>query len=334
MALCDHIQGLALPDEDLLQLLQADVRGLYPLTSHNWQVRLEDAGERWAYYDEWGITHHRPKDGGLYFSIVHVPLDDPELTVQDLDRYPWPDQGDPRRIAGLRGQAERHRAAGRATLLKEPFAGIFTMAQRFRGMERLMLDLATGAPLAEALLDKALALQVAYWEMCLPALQDVVDVISLGDDFGTQSSQLVSPAMFRRLFKPRLAALFNIIRTLAPTSYVFFHSCGSVRPIISDFVEIGVQILNPVHIRAAGMEPKALKRDFGCDLVFWGGGVDTQDVLPYGSAQDVRDDVRRNIEALAPGGGYVFNTVHNIQADVPPENIMAMWEAWREYGAY
>jgi uroporphyrinogen decarboxylase len=140
--------------------------------------------------------------------------------------------------------------------------------------------------------------------------------------------------MFREQLKPRLKTLFDCVKRLAPDARRFFHSCGNVRPLIPDFIEIGVQILNPVHVGAKDMEPVALKRDFGDALVFWGGGVDTQGVLPYGTPEEVRDDVRRNVEALAPGGGYVFNTVHNIQADVPPENIVAMWEALREYGIY
>jgi uroporphyrinogen decarboxylase len=121
------------------------------------------------------------------------------------------------------------------------------------------------------------------------------------------------------------------VTRLAPDAKRFFHSCGNVRPLLPDFIEIDVQILNPVHIRARGMEPAALKRDFGDALVFWGGGVDTQGVLPSGTPDEVKDDVRRNVEALAPGGGFVFNTVHNIQADVPPQNIVAMWEALQEY---
>jgi len=116
--------------------------------------------------------------------------------------------------------------------------------------------------------------------------------------------------------------------------FLFFHSCGNVRPFLPDFIEDGVDILNPIHVAAAGMEPAALKRDFGGVLTFWGGGVDTQQVLPHGTPQEVQDDVRRNLDALAPGGGYVFNTVHNIQSDVPPENILAMWEALREFGIY
>jgi uroporphyrinogen decarboxylase len=140
--------------------------------------------------------------------------------------------------------------------------------------------------------------------------------------------------MFRRLIKPRLKVLFETLSQSAPHAKRFFHSDGNVRPLIPDFLEIGVDILNPIHIRAQDMAPAGLKRDFGRDLVFWGGGVDTQGILPHGTPRQVKDDVCRNIEALAPGGGYVFNTIHNIQADVPPENIIAMWEALQEYGVY
>ncbi|MEJ2210566.1 MAG: uroporphyrinogen decarboxylase family protein, partial [Anaerolineae bacterium] len=163
---------------------------------------------------------------------------------------------------------------------------------------------------------------------------DVVDVVAEFDDYGTQTSLLISPAMFRRLLKPRLAVLFGRLAELAPRARRFFHSCGSVRPIIPDLIEVGVEILNPVHVRAAGMEPAGLKRDFGDALVFWGGGVDTQGVLPSGTPQQVRDDVRRNVEALAPGGGFVFSPVHNVQPDVPVGNMMAMWQALAKYGAY
>jgi uroporphyrinogen decarboxylase len=170
--------------------------------------------------------------------------------------------------------------------------------------------------------------------MALPRLADVVDIISQADDFGTQTAQLISPRMFRQQLKPHWTVIFDRIRELAPRAHLFFHSCGNVRPLIPDFIELGVQILNPVHIKATGMAPNALKQDFGKDLTFWGGGVDTQGVLPHGTPQQVKDDVHRNIQTLAPGGGFVFNTVHNIQADVPPENIMAMYEALWEYGVY
>lgn len=338
--ICDDVQGLALPDRDLLDAVGVDTRGLFPLNSHNdnvkGRIRREPRGdgeEVEAFIDEWGITQHRPYPGGLYFTSVKHPLEG-SITANDVARHPWPNAGDPRRIAGLRELAEGYRAEGRAVAIKGVLAGIFEMAQRARGMANLMMDMAGDEALAGALLDKMLELKLQFWEMALPQLRDVVDVVSEADDYGTQVSQLISPRMFRKLMKPRLAILFGRIHELAPDAKLFFHSCGNVRPLLPDFIEIGVDILNPVHVRATGMEPVGLKRDFGKDIVFWGGGVDTQDVLPHATPEEVKDDVRRNIEALAPGGGFVFNTVHNIQADVPPENIVAMWDALREYGAY
>lgn len=330
--MCDYIQQLALPDDDVIERLGVDVRGLFPLNSHNWKFDVEDTGDNWIYHDEWGITHRREKDDGLYFSIVEVPLDDPDFTVEDIEQHPWPDMGDPQRIAGLRDQAESYRAEGYAVVLKDPFAGIFEFAQRIVGMENLLLLMAFDDKRVAALFDQLVELKLDFWEMALPQLADVVDVVAQFDDYGTQESQLISPQMFREQIKPHLRVLFERVEQLAPNAKRFFHSCGNVRPLIPDFIEIGVEILNPIHIRATGMEPAALKRDFGDDLVFWGGGVDTQGVLPNGTPQEVKDDVRRNLDALAAGGGYVFNTVHNIQADVPAENTVAMWDALQEYG--
>jgi uroporphyrinogen decarboxylase len=326
--LCDVIQQLAAPDEDVIERLGVDVRGLFPLNSHNWNVVNVDAGEAWEYTDEWGITHRRPKPEGLYYSAVRHPLAG-EISAGDIRAYEWPNTGDSQRVAGLHEQAIAFRSQGKAVMIKGVLAGIFEMAQRVRGMEALLIDMASDESLACALFDKMVELKLAFWEMALPQLADVVDVISEADDYGTQVSQIISPRMFRKLIKPRLKILFERIKQLAPNAGLFFHSCGNVRPLLPDIIELGVDILNPVHIRASGMEPAALKHDFGRDIVFWGGGVDTQGVLPNGSPQEVKDDVRRNVEALAPGGGFVFSTVHNIQADVPPENIMAMWEALR-----
>jgi len=327
--LCDVVQQLALPDDDVIEKLGVDVRGLFPLNSHNWKIEIVDVGEAWEFVDEWGILQHRPKDV-LYYSVWRSPLAGDHVTVDDVRTYPFPNTGDPARIAGLRELALKYRAQGKAVMIKGVLAGIFEMSQRVRGMQNMMMDLAANEALACAFLDKMVELKLAFWEMALPQLGDLVDVISEADDYGTQESQLVSPKMFRQIFKPRLATLFKRIKQLAPHAKLFFHSDGNLRPILPDLAEIGVDILNPIHITAKGMEPVALKRDFGKDFVFWGGGVETQTVLPFGTPQQVKDNVRKNIEALAPGGGYVFNTIHNIQADVPPENIVAMIEALRE----
>ncbi|NLS75993.1 MAG: hypothetical protein GXY76_01905 [Chloroflexi bacterium] len=331
MNICDTVQQLALPDDDLVERWGIDVRGLFPLNAHNWKITNQDAGEYWAYKDEWGITYHYPKDNGLYYSVVENPIGGMMTSPEEINAYPWPNTGDPQRIAGLRALAERYRAQGKAVMIKGVLAGIFEMAQRVRGMSNCLVDLLADEASTEALFDKLLQLKLDFWEMALPQLADVVDVISEADDYGTQTSQLMSPATFRKLMKPRLLTLCRRIKQLAPRSKLFFHSCGSVRELLPDFIEAGIDILNPIHVKATGMEPVALKRDFGKDMVFWGGGVDTQGILPNGTPQEVRDDVRRNVEALAPGGGFVFSTVHNIQADVPPENLVALWETLREY---
>jgi uroporphyrinogen decarboxylase len=334
VALCDAVQQLASIDDDVAARMNIDTRGLYPLNSHNWQVVAEEAGDYWAYRDEWGITHQRPKENGLYYSVVQVPLPQTELTAGDIANHHWPDVAEPERLAGLRELAQQYRTSGYAVILKDAFAGIFEFAQRIVGMENLLVMMITNEKAACALFDRLLQLKLDYWQTALAELGDLVDIVTYADDYGTQESQIISPDMFRRLIKPRVKILFETFIKSAPHAKRFFHSDGNVRPLIPDFIEMGVDILNPIHIRAKDMAPAGLKRDFGRDLVFWGGGVDTQGILPNGTPREVKDDVRRNIEALAPGGGYVFNTIHNIQADVPPENLIAMWQALQEYGAY
>jgi len=331
---CDTIQQLALPADDLVQLWGIDVRGLFPRSSHNWNIRNRDVGEYLEYTDEWGIVYRFPKQDGLYYDIIRNPIPGSSTTPEEIARHPWPDCGDPERIAGLAEQAERYRSQGSAVMIKGVLAGLFEMAQRIRGSENFMVDMLADRPSAEALLDRLLQCKLDFWEMALPRLGGLVDVVSEADDYGTQVSQLLSPALFRELMRPRLRVLFERIHQLAPKARLFFHSCGSIRPILPDLIEIGVDIINPVHVRAAGMEPSALKRDFGDAVVFWGGGVDTQGVLPSGTPAEVREDVYRNVSALMPGGGYVFSTIHNVQADVPPENLVAMWQAFRELGVY
>jgi len=330
----DVVQQAVVPHEDVMQRLEVDTRGVFPLTSANWDVDIRDGGEYWLIEDEWHLSHRMPKSDGYYFSLYQSPLDELTLTPSAIDAIEWPDPVDPRRWEGLRGQAEAFRAQGYPVVMKGLCAGILEMACRVRPMDKFMMDLAMDEAAASHLLRKIADLKARFWEAALADLGDVIDVVAEADDYGTQQSMLISPDMYRRLLKPLQAELFSVIRRHLSDGFIFFHSCGNVRELIPDFIEIGVDALNPVHVRAAGMEPTALKRDFGSDICFWGGGVDTQGVLPNGTPEDVREDVKRNIAALAPGGGYVFNTVHNIQSDVPPENIMAMWEALHEFGQY
>lgn len=332
----DVVQQVVIPHDDVYERLEVDTRGIYPLTSHNWDVygQLEDGGANWVYHDEWGLTQHFPKDNGLWFTVVAHPLADASPVPESVEKHVWPAAADRRRVAGLREAAAAHRAAGKCVVAKSICAGIFEMAQRLRGMENALMDPMVYPEMTDVLYGKLADLKVAYWEMVLEELDGLIDVVCENDDYGTQQSQLISHEQYRHILKHHQAKVFAAIKRAAPDVKLFFHSCGNVRPFLPDFIEMGVDILNPVHVSAAGMEPVALKKDFGDDLVFWGGGVDTQGVLPNGTPAEVREDVKRNVEALAPGGGFVFNTIHNIQADVPPANIMAMWEALQEFGRY
>ncbi len=311
-------------------------RGVFPLTSHNWDVysKLKDCGDYWEYFDEWGFTHHFPKNG-FWFSLVRHPMDEIDFEREEIiENYSWPDARNKNRFAGLREKAIQFRNDNKIVFTKGFCAGLFEMHQRVRGMENAMVDPFLYPINSDKLIGKLADLKIEFWDALLDDVGNVVDIAGEGDDYGTQQSQLISPEHFREYYKPHFVRVLKFINEKAPDIKIMFHSCGNVRPIIPDLIEMGVDILNPVHITATGMDPIQLKKDFGSDIVFWGGGVDTQKVLPSGSIQEVKDNVKRNIDALAPGGGFVFSTVHNIQAEVPPENIMAMWETLEEFGKY
>ncbi|MBM3238077.1 hypothetical protein FJZ31_17435 [Candidatus Poribacteria bacterium] len=282
-----------------------------------------------------------PKENGRYFDLFEHPLKKAE-TSEDIAKYPWPNPTDPARFEGLEDEALNLRPppqpprtqggkTGVAVILGGICAGMLEVSLWMRGFENFYTDLLVNKPVAEAMLDKILEMKLKYWGTILPKVKDNVDIAMEGDDLGMQNSLLVSPDIYRTLIKPRQRQLFSFIKQQAPV-HIFFHTCGSVYEIIPDLIEVGVDILNPIQVSAARMDTKQLKKEFGRDVVFWGGGVDTQRILPCGSPQEVRDEVKRRIEDLAPGGGFVFNTVHNIQADVPPQNIIAMWEMLRNYG--
>lgn len=329
----DVIQQLVIPSESVLEELGSDTRGLFPLTSHNWDVhsKLKDCGNYLEYNDEWGFTHNFPK-GGFWFSLVKSPMEEIDFTQPDIiNSFNWPDAGNKQRFSGLRQRALQIRKQDKIVMTKGLCAGLFEMHQRVRGMENAMLDPMFYPENSDQLIGKLADLKIEFWDAQLDEIGDVVDIIGEGDDYGTQQSQLISPDQFRNYYKPHLARVLSFIKEKKPDAKVLFHSCGNVRPIIPDLIEMGVDILNPVHVTATGMEPKQLKTDFGKSIVFWGGGIDTQHILPSGLKQDVIDDVKKNIDALAPGGGFVFSTVHNIQAEVPPKNIMTMINTVKQY---
>ena len=332
----DVVQQIVIPSEEILNELKVDTRGIFPLTSHNWDVysKLKDVGDYFEYFDEWGFTHHFPKNG-YWFSLVKHPMEAVDFESGGIvENYKWPDARNKQRFTGLREKAIEFRNDDKIVITKGFCAGLFEMHQRVRGMENAMLDPFLFPVNSDKLVGKLADLKIEFWDALLDEVGDVVDIVGEGDDYGTQQSQLIAPEQFREYYKPHFERVLDFIRKKSPNVKIIFHSCGNVRPIIPDLIEMGVDILNPVHITATGMEPFQLKKDFGNDIAFWGGGVDTQKVLPSGTLQEVTDDVKRNIDALAPGGGFVFSTVHNIQAEVPPQNIIAMLDTLNEFGKY
>jgi len=321
-------------DEDFLEKLNVDTRFVVvekPESKGKAKLRVE--GKYVAFTDSWGVDWQMPKEDGLYFDMYRHPLAGPEVE-EKLETYAWPDATRPSLFEGQREAAKKIHEMDKLCALGTFSAGHFEKYCWIRGFEDAYLDIGLRPELVGKIMDKITELKVTYWENALKEAGEFVDVCFEGDDVAGQNRLLISPNSYREIIKPRHKELFAAIKKAAPHVKIFFHSCGAVRPLIPDLIEIGVDILNPVQISSPGMDPFELKKEFGKDLVFWGGGVDTQGVFSQGTPDEVREDVKRNIEALAPGGGFVFNTIHNTQADVPPENFMAMWETLQEYGTY
>ena len=336
VVIADQRLGLARVDEDVKQRLDvcAGLVGPAGPKPESWKFELHDSGDGYLFYhDEYGIGYRSPKDGGLYFDIFDNPLRG-EITVADVEAYPWPDTDDPHRYEGIRAAAERvQRDEQRATVFRGVATGIFQLASWMRGHEQFFMDMLVDPPLANALLEKALEIKLAGWAHIFEVAGDCVDITYDSDDYGTQISMILSPDLWRELIKPRLTRLHEFIHGHS-NARVFYHTCGAVKPIIPDLIETGVDILNPVQISAVDMDTADLKREFGRDLTFWGGTIDAQHVLPTGTPAQIKAAVRERMADLMPGGGFVFSSVHNIQADVPGENVLAMWDALREFGGY
>jgi len=288
--------------------------------------------------DEWGIewTKTPRPGGGYYYEMTNHPLKD--ATIGDLEDYPWPDPYDPGRVEGLR-EYFRHMHEDTEFAILTKFGGaIFEQAWYVRGMERFFMDLMEDPAFVHALLNKICQVQMGLDEVGLEAAGEYVDILRLsGEDMGTQEGQIISLPMFRRLIRPYLERLWGFAKKKLleknPRAKIMLHSCGSVYPFIPDWIDMGLDMLDPIQPFAKGMDPFQLKANFGDKLSFHG-GIDAQHVLPFGTVEEVRQHTRKYIKALAPGGGYIVAPVHNVQGDVAPENLVAMRDAVEEFGYY
>jgi uroporphyrinogen decarboxylase len=323
--------GTANPSEAVLERLGTDVRPVFDAIPAATQRRNRNRPAHAPCIDDWG-SGQVEVDEGHWYPGVH-PLREAE-TLDAIEAYPWPDMDDPSRVAHVRAEAARLAAEGRFAIMATPWL-LFPLERAFatQGMETFLGNLALEPEFAEALLRRIAGLCTQLMGHFLRELGDDVDIIKIGDDLGTEESLLMSPAMYRRILKPIHAEYIAFIRAQTKAR-VFFHTDGDVTDLVDDLVEIGVDILNPIQTSSGRMaDIAALKRRHGTHLSFCG-AIDTKRVLPYGTPADVRAEVRRVIETLAPGGGYLLAAVHTIMDEVPPENILAMVDAAMEYGRY
>jgi len=318
--------GLAAIDDDVREALDVDiVHAALPKVSRTAARTFPDG----SFTDEWGVYWSKP-EGGHYY--VKTPPLAEDCSEKALANYPhWPITGDPERVAGLAESLDALRKTGCAISM-ELRGRVMSIGQFLRGFSQWMMDLACDEALVHRLLEKCTDIQIQINDQLLRAAGDRVDIVYTSDDLGGQNGLLVSPDCFRRLLKPYFARIWRHIRATSK-AVLMHHCCGSIRPVIGDLIELGVQALNPIQVSAADMNPAELKREFGKDLSFWG-AVDTRTVLPRGTEQDVRTEVERRIHEMGRGGGYILCAVHNIQKEVPAANVRAMYAAAREYGRY
>ena len=324
--LIDRMQQIVEPDEHILEKFGIDFRFIYPKPPRNWKpTEYPDD----SYRDEWGIRWRRPPKGYWYDMTDH-PLE--QANTDDLDNYSWPNPIDPGRFEGLEREAKKLYENTNYALATALAGSIYEQSWYLRGLTKFTFDLYRNRAFAERLMDKLLQIHIAFFERFLDCVGQYVQVVFVGDDLAEQKGPSINPEIYKTLIKPRHEKLYRFIKSKTQAK-LCYHSCGSVTRFINDLIEIGVDILTPVQVSAAGMDTLKLKEEFGDRLSFLG-AIDTQHVLPFGTRDEVKDEVRRRIRDLAMNGGYILGAVHNIQPEVPPENICAMFEAARNYGQY
>jgi uroporphyrinogen decarboxylase len=317
-------QGVVVPCEDLLRRFNVDFRSLImPKSPRGTIARRNDDG---SFIDEYDILW---KPAACDYSPMTAPL--AKASLEDLKTAVWPDPTDPSRVEGLRVRAKYLYENTDYALVGDIIdRGPFELAVKLRGYEQFFTDLALDPTFAEALLDKITETLIALWDLYLAEIGDYVQVVCQGDDLGMQKGLFISPKMYRRFIKPCHSRIYSYIHSRTDAK-VFMHSCGSIIDIIPDLIEAGVDILNPVQYGAKGMGLENLKRQFGKDLCFWGGAIETQQILPYAGPAEIETEIRRNLEIMAAAGGYVFALTHNIQPDISPEKIVSAYEAVVHY---
>lgn len=303
-------------DEEVLQIFNIDTRGIHPYPI--FQKEMIDDN---TYRNEFGITFRMPQDG-LYYDMIHHPLAGKSL--EELKEYPWPNPEKSMDLNGLREKAKKLHDKGEFCLVGDMIdTGIFEPCWYLRGFESYLMDLVIDPDFATSLIEGMYHYQLQRYSLFLQEVGEYLDIIFVGDDLATAENVIMNPQTYRNLIKPYHKEYFKNLKKLAPKAKLLYHSCGSILNFIPDLIEIGVDILNPIQVSAQGMDTKILKDKFGKEISFWG-AIDTTQVLPNGSIDGVKREVQKRIQELGPDG-YILAAVHDIQPDVPPENIVTMY---------
>jgi uroporphyrinogen decarboxylase len=328
-------------DEDWYDVTLADGQtGQYPARFH---PEPQPDGS-WIARNKNGVDLAYMPAGGTFFDQTCFPyLDGYPADYRDLGgaigmvhwaafaHSPWDHAGEPDFWSQVRQKALELRRAGDRALMLVIGCNLFEWGTFLRRLDNFLMDLLTEPEQVEALVEALMELHMAGLKKACEAVGDVADIMRFGDDLGTNGGPFMSPAIYRRFFKPHHAKLCAYVHKHTPMK-TFLHSCGSIHAVLPDIIEAGFDIINPVQTNCRDMEPERLKKDFGKDVCFWGGGCDPKTVLNNATPAEVKDHVKRRLDVFMPGGGYVFNTVHNILPEVPPQNIVAMFDAVREFG--
>jgi uroporphyrinogen decarboxylase len=320
----DRMAQTVWPDESLLQRFDVDFRWLVP----NW-VQVTERENVPGYIDMWGVPY-KALSNWEHCMVDGAPLR--KATLAEINEYPWPDPHDPAQFAGLREQAkhlyENTDYVVGADAIK---AGMLMNSLQLRGYDQFFMDLVLDVDLAELLMDKILWTLKEMWTRYMEEVGPYVQIAYVTDDFGTQKSMMVSPKMFRELIKPRWKELNDHIKSLGDVK-IMFHSDGAILPLLDDFIDMNVDILNPVQTSVVGLEDTfALKEKYGDRLSFHG-AIDVQQMMPNASVEELEQEVARRIYDLGRNGGYILAPCHNIGHDIPPENIVALFQKARELG--
>jgi len=360
----DVVQQLAQPEQAILDYVESDVVDLgrvFLTEAADWKdFTLPDSSPAKipSYVDF--VPHDggwlaKNKDGDVigamprdayYLSQTQFPLKDwdgsdlsvlgrmPDLmdkvTWSALPTAPYHKPLTPAHLADIRKKAKRLYEATDYAIMVAFGGNLLEWGQYLCRFDQFLMDIIENPKKVTALLDKLVETHLENLERLLPAVDGYVQIIQMGDDLGTQQALEISPRIYREIFKPRQRLIFENVKKRSDL-HLFLHSCGSIVDILPDLIEIGVEIINPVQTSARGMDPQKLKREFGKDLTFWGGGCDTQRVLPLASLKEIEAHVKERIDTFAPGGGFVFTQVHNIMPHVPPRNIVAMYDAVKKF---